>query len=85
MLPALGQAPQQAQALVAIARSILVIVWHLLADRSTRYHDLGAGYYASHIDKTARSAATSASSKPSARPSPSPKQPDHHATFTRLR
>ena len=39
------------KALVAIARSILVIVWHLLADRSTRYHDLGAGYYASRIDK----------------------------------
>src|SRR6266571_1048013 len=39
------------KALVAIARSILVIVWHLLADRATRYRDLGAGYYASRIDK----------------------------------
>jgi transposase len=39
------------KALVAIARSILVIVWHLLADPTTRYHDLGAGYYASRIDK----------------------------------
>ena len=39
------------KALVAIARSILVIVWHLLADRATRYQDLGAGYYASRIDK----------------------------------
>ena len=39
------------KALVAIARSILVIVWHLLADRTTRYHDLGAGYHASRIDK----------------------------------
>jgi transposase len=39
------------KALVAIARSILVIVWHLLADRTTRYHDLGSGYYASRIDK----------------------------------
>ncbi len=38
------------KALVAIARSILVIVWHLLADRNTRYQDLGAGYYASRID-----------------------------------
>ena len=28
-----------------------MIVWHLLADRTTRYHDLGAGYYASRIDK----------------------------------
>jgi len=38
-------------ALVAIARSILVIVWHLLADRATRYHDLGPGYHATRIDK----------------------------------
>jgi hypothetical protein len=35
----------------AIARSILVIVWSLLADRAVRYHDLGADYYASRIDK----------------------------------
>jgi transposase len=39
------------KALVAIARSILVIVWHLLADPTVRYHDLGAGYYTSRIDK----------------------------------
>jgi transposase len=39
------------KALVAIARSILVIVWHLLADRAARYHDLGPGYYATRIDK----------------------------------
>ena len=39
------------KALVAVARSILVIVWHLLADPAAHYHDLGAGYYASRIDK----------------------------------
>jgi transposase len=39
------------KALVAIARSILVIVWHLLADPAARYHDLGAGYYARRTDK----------------------------------
>jgi transposase len=39
------------KALVAIARSILVIIWHLLADRASRYQDLGAGYHASRIDK----------------------------------
>jgi transposase len=38
-------------ALVAIARSILVIVWHLLADPTARFHDLGADYYASRIDR----------------------------------
>jgi hypothetical protein len=30
---------------------MLVIVWHLLADRATRYHDLGAGYHANRIDQ----------------------------------
>jgi len=33
------------KALVAVARSILVIAWHLLADPTTRFHDLGAGFY----------------------------------------
>jgi transposase len=39
------------KALVAIARSILVIVWHLLADPTARFHDLGAGYHTSRVDK----------------------------------
>jgi transposase len=39
------------KALVAVARSILVIVWHLLADPTARFHDLGADYYSSRIDK----------------------------------
>jgi transposase len=39
------------KALVAVARTILVIIWHLLSDPAARYHDLGSGYYASRIDK----------------------------------
>ena len=39
------------KALVAVARSILVIIWHLLADPTARYQDLGAGYYASRTGK----------------------------------
>jgi len=39
------------KALVAIARSILVIIWHLLASRIVRFRELGAGYYASRTDK----------------------------------
>jgi transposase len=39
------------KALVATARSILVIVWHLLADRAARYRDLGPAWYSSRIDK----------------------------------
>ena len=39
------------KALVAVARSILVTIWHLLANPDERFHDLGAGYYASRTDK----------------------------------
>jgi transposase len=38
------------KALVATARTILVIIWHLLAGRDTRYHDLGAAYHTSRLD-----------------------------------
>jgi transposase len=33
------------RAVVAVGRSILVIVWHLLADPTARFHDLGADFY----------------------------------------
>ena len=39
------------KALVAVARSILVIIWHLLTSRAARFRDLGPGYYASRTDK----------------------------------
>jgi transposase len=42
------------KALVAVARTMLVIIWHLLADRAARYHDLGAGYYTSRLDTDRR-------------------------------
>jgi transposase len=32
------------KALVAVARSILVIIWHLLAEPTARFHDLGADF-----------------------------------------
>ena len=35
---------------MAVGRSILVIVWHLLADPTTRYHELGPGFYDSHVN-----------------------------------
>lgn len=38
------------KALVAVARSILVIIWNLLTNRTARFRDLGPGYYASRID-----------------------------------
>jgi len=38
------------KALVAVARSILVIVWHLLADPTARFCDLGADFYTNRTD-----------------------------------
>jgi len=42
---------RRGKALVAVARSILVIVWHLLADPTARFHDLGADFHTTHVDK----------------------------------
>ena len=38
------------KALVAVARTILVIIWHLLTSRTARFCELGADYYASRTD-----------------------------------
>jgi transposase len=38
------------KALVAVARSQLVIIWHLLADPTARFHDLGADYHDRRIN-----------------------------------
>ena len=35
---------------MAVGRSILVIVWHLLSEDNTRFHDLGPGCYDSRIN-----------------------------------
>lgn len=40
------------KAMVAVARSTLVIIWHLLADPTTRYHELGADFHDRHINPT---------------------------------
>ena len=39
------------KAITAVARSILVIIFHLLADPEARFRDLGPGYYDTHIDR----------------------------------
>jgi len=33
------------RAMVAVGRSILIIIWHLLSDPTARFHDLGPGFY----------------------------------------
>jgi transposase len=35
----------------AVARSILIITWHLLADPEARYHDLGPGWHQQKTDR----------------------------------
>lgn len=37
------------KAIVAVGRSILVIIWHLLSDENARYQDLGPGFYDNRI------------------------------------
>jgi transposase len=36
------------RAIVAVGRSVLIIVWHLLQDPDTRFADLGADFYPTH-------------------------------------
>jgi transposase len=45
------------KALAAIARTLLVIIWHLLTGRAARYRDLGTDCYISRLgtDRRARS------------------------------
>ena len=38
------------KAIVAVGRSILIIIWHLLSDPAARFHDLGAGFYDTRIN-----------------------------------
>jgi transposase len=40
--------------MVAVGRSLLIIIWHLLADPGARYTDLGPDYYARRTDPERR-------------------------------
>jgi transposase len=42
------------KAIVAVGRSLLVIIWHLLANPDTNYHDLGADHYDHHVNTHAK-------------------------------
>ena len=42
------------RALVAVARSVLVVVWYLLNDPNARFVDLGPDFYTRRIDKDRR-------------------------------
>jgi hypothetical protein len=61
------------RAIVAVGRSILVIVWHLLSDPEARFHDLGAGL----LRHRYRSRTRQAQPHP---PAGSPRLQGHHRT-----
>jgi transposase len=42
----------KSKAIVAVGRSILVIIWHLLSDPAARYADLGPGFYDTRISSS---------------------------------
>jgi len=42
------------KAIVAVGRSILVIIWHLLSDPDTRFHDLGPDHYDRHVNTASK-------------------------------
>jgi transposase len=42
------------KAIVAVGRSILVIIWHLLSDPDATFHDLGPDHYDRHVNTTAK-------------------------------
>jgi transposase len=42
------------RAIVAVGRSVLTIIWHLLSDPEARFHDLGADFYNTHTNTERR-------------------------------
>jgi transposase len=55
--PATAASPADAartRAIVAVGRSLLVIIWHLLANPDTRFHELGADHYDRHVNTVAK-------------------------------
>ena len=75
-LPAHRPTARQEEAIVAVGRSILVIIWHLLSDPEARFQRPGRRLLRHPPGRTAESATTSANSKRSATGSPSNPPPD---------
>ena len=72
----------KAKAQVAVARSILVIILHLLADPAARFRDLGPGYYDTYIEKQRRPATDPADRSPRPRRHPRPSEASRGLTHT---
>lgn len=63
------------KAIIVVAHQILVIIWHMLTTGKP-YHDLGADYYTTRLDPTAKPDAWSPNSPPWATQSPSNPPPN---------
>jgi transposase len=50
----IGRRRGKKKALVAVGRSLLVVIWHLLSTPDARFHDLGSDYYDTRIDPDRR-------------------------------
>jgi hypothetical protein len=72
------------RAIVAISRSILVIIWALLSDTEAQFVDLGPDYYASRPTPSAGSASTFANCRPLATRSPSTPRHDQGSRDFRI-
>jgi transposase len=46
--------PGAKRAIVAVGRSILIIIWHLLADPEARFHDPGSAFHQTRTDTERR-------------------------------
>jgi hypothetical protein len=42
------------RAIVAVGNSVLTIIWHVLSEPDTRYHDLGPSYHDARINRQRR-------------------------------
>ena len=42
--------PEPNKALVAVARSLLIVIWHLINDPDARYAELGGDWHERHLD-----------------------------------
>jgi len=42
------------RAIVAVGRSMLVIIWHVLAEPATEYHHLGSDHYTRNVNTAAK-------------------------------
>jgi hypothetical protein len=42
------------KAIVAVGRSVLMIIWHLLAAPDADFHELGADHYDRHVNTVAK-------------------------------